>query len=135
MIHHDKLIRDTCNNLPLKIVKTSMDNIETKVFRKVNCLPPHWSSKTPKRYKRNAINIDLHRAKAISSDFEAETQIIIKKFLQAGYPRRFILSAINSFNNETGDDDILIPDWLFDPKPRITIFLPYSPKNEHFAKP
>ena len=120
--------------LDTEIINTGINKIETKVHRKTNCLPAHWSSKTPKRYKRNAINIDLHRAKSISSDFKAETEIIAKKFLSAGYPKRFIMSVKNNFNDKTDDHDVITPDWQFNPKPLITIFLPYSPENEVFAK-
>ena len=35
---------------------------ETSVSRKPNKMPVHWTSKVPKRYKRNAINGDLNRS-------------------------------------------------------------------------
>ena len=37
------------------------------------------NSKTPKRYKRNTINGDLHRSKRISSNFDEEIPLIKKK--------------------------------------------------------
>ena len=114
--------------LDTEIINTGNNKIETKVHRKLTSLPAHWSSKTPKRYKRNAINIDLHRAKLISSDFEEEIEIIFKKFLHAGYPKNFIKSVINSFNNKADDDEVIIPDWLFNPKPSIAIFYLTLPK-------
>ena len=33
----------------------------------------HWSSKVPFRYKKNAINGELHRAKKTSSNFQLDT--------------------------------------------------------------
>jgi len=45
---------------------------KTMVNRKETKLPIHWSSKIPKRYKRNSVLGDLHRAKRISSDFQTE---------------------------------------------------------------
>lgn len=63
-------------------------------------LPTHWSTKTPKRYKRNTINGNLHRAWMISSDFEAEVKIIKDKFKSAGYPEKFINSVIKSFREK-----------------------------------
>ena len=38
------------------------DAIRTEVKRNDRKLPVHWSSKVPKRYKRNAIISDLNRA-------------------------------------------------------------------------
>ena len=45
------------------IVNKDNGTCETRVYRKPNKLPPHWASKTPIRYKRNAITGDLHRVK------------------------------------------------------------------------
>ena len=44
----------------------------------------HWSSKVPFRYKKIAINSELHRAKEISSNFKSETARFKAKFLKAG---------------------------------------------------
>ena len=130
-------IKFTIEKHPKKFLDTEIviteEEIKTKVFRKPNNLPAHWSSKTPKRYKRNAINIDLHRAKSISSNFQEEIKVITNKFLLAGYPKRFITSVINDFNNKD-DNEVIIPDWLFNQKQFFMISLPYSPKNETFAK-
>ena len=62
-----------------------MENF-TKVYRKLNKLPVAWSSNIPKRYKRNAINGDLHRAKRIATDFDNEIVQIKEKFLAANFP-------------------------------------------------
>ena len=42
--------------------------------------PMHWSSKVSKKIKRNIITNDLHRAKKISSNFDAEMRDIPSKF-------------------------------------------------------
>jgi len=51
---------------PSKFLDTELiiDNgiVETKLFRKPTKLPVPWSSNIPNRYKRNAINGDLHRS-------------------------------------------------------------------------
>ena len=45
------------------------NQIKTQVFDKKFMYPVHWSSKVPFRYKRNAIDGELHRAQKISSNF------------------------------------------------------------------
>ena len=68
------------------------------VHRKAKKLPiQHWSSKTAKRYKRNAIFVDLQRAKRVSTNFEAEVSYIINKFRKDGYLLRFIYNIVNDF--------------------------------------
>ena len=52
--------------LDTKIVYSN-DVITTEVKRNERKLPVHWSSKLPKRYKRNAIISDLNRATRIAS--------------------------------------------------------------------
>ena len=53
--------------------------IETSAVVKESKIPNHWSSVVSKKYKRNAILGDLHRAHKISSNFELEKQCIKKK--------------------------------------------------------
>ena len=114
----------------------------TSVHVKPGKLPVFWNSKVPKRYKRNAINGELHRAKKIASDFEQETKRIKKKFVDVGFPSRFVDSVIRDFNTvpDDEDDDIIIPNWLFDEKDEkdekqvLTVRLPFCPKNEEIAK-
>ena len=48
----------------------------------------------PKRYKRNAIKGELHRAAKISSNFDTEISKIRMKYFNVGYPKRFIESVI-----------------------------------------
>ena len=50
------------------MIKNSVD--ETSVAVKESKIPNHWSSAVPKKYKRNAILGDLHRANKVWSNFE-----------------------------------------------------------------
>ena len=59
--------------------------------------PMHWSSKVPKKIKRNIVTNDLHRAKKIRTDFENEKKEISKKYKSAGYPKRFVESIVKNF--------------------------------------
>ena len=43
-------------------------------------LPVHWSSRVPKRYKRNDVTGYLHRSKIISTNFQMEINVIKCKF-------------------------------------------------------
>ena len=70
---------------------------ETKVYRTTTKLPVPWSSKIPKRYKRNAINTDLYCAKRIATNLDKELVIIKRKFLAVDYPHRVINRVINTF--------------------------------------
>ena len=92
----------------------------------------HWSSKVPFRYKKNAINGELHRARKISSNFQLETARIKAKFSKAGFPHKVIENIINNSNNT--DEELMIPRRLFDERKTIVINLPFSNKNEHFSK-
>ena len=53
-------------------------------YRKTKLTLP-WTSKTPKRYKLNTINGDLHPSKRISSNFDEGIPLTIEKFLKADY--------------------------------------------------
>ena len=68
-----------------------------KVYRENTKLPSPWTSKTPKCYKRNTVNGDLHRSKRISSNFQEEIPVIKKKFMEVDYPLSFINSVVNEF--------------------------------------
>ena len=76
-------------------------------------LPIPWSSKVPKRYKRNAIVGDLHRAKRIGSDFDQEIKNIKTKYRKAHFPQRYVDSIVQQFYEEqqkaTDPDSFLIP--------------------------
>ena len=70
--------------------------------------PTHLDSNIPKRYKRNAISVDLHWSKRISSNFDREVQIIKSKFKSAGYSLSFIANVIRSFKERNIDDQIKV---------------------------
>ena len=59
-------------------------SFSVKVFHKPNKYSLHWSSQTPRRYKRNAIICELHRALVISDDFEEEVTSIKDRYSRAG---------------------------------------------------
>ena len=80
--------------LDTRIIVDKKGVCATKVYRKPNKVPLHWFSKTPIRYKRNAIIGDLHRSKNISSYFKDEVELIRKKYVNAGFPVRFVNSVI-----------------------------------------
>ena len=99
---------------PSKILDTKLTNIngacKFNVHWKNTKLPPPWSSKTPKRYKRNTINGDLHLSKRILSNFDKEIPLIKDKFMKADYPLRFINSVVNEFEKgkECEDESFII---------------------------
>ena len=111
----------------------------TRVYRKPNKFPVHWSSQVPIRYKRNAIRGDLYRSSRISSCFEEEIKKIKEKYVLADFPERFINSVIRNFttpNNEQNCDDVpLIPPYFFEPPvPFILVDVPYCAENERMSK-
>ena len=81
------------------------------------------------------INADLYRAKRISSNFEIEKDITVKKFSKAGFPRRFTESVnlfILKFINRKYDekDEMIIPENFFDdPRRSVFVKLPYCTKK------
>ena len=96
-------IHFTIENNPEKCLDTKISfsgtQVVTEVVSKENKLPVHWQSNFPKRYKRNIINGELHRAKKISTDFDKELVNIKENFKNAGYPYRFVNSMIACFMN------------------------------------
>ena len=125
--------------------KISVENndIMTSVYKSENKLPTHWSSKVPKKYKRNAINAGLHRAKNIASNFHDEKIKINKKNSKAGFPSRFIDSVVRTYENhenrilmeENEYDEMIIPTNFFDlPKKFVSVSIPYRDKNENLSE-
>ena len=90
---------------------------EIQIYREETKIPTDWSLNIPKRYKRNAISVDLHWSKRIWSNYDTEVQIIKSKFKSVGYHLPFIDNVIRTFkeknivdqNNVTDDDEPLIP--------------------------
>ena len=74
----------------------------------------------------------MHRAKKIASNFDIEIKRIVKKYTAAGFPSRFVLSIMDNF--DSGKDNLIIPQWLFEERKAFTIHLPFSPSNESFVK-
>ena len=146
--YHPK-IKLTIEVSPKKFLDTSLDLnngiYNFKVHRKTTKQPTHWSSKIPKRYKRNVILGDLHRSFRISSDLNEEIKLISHKYDRADYPKRFVNSVIRQFQEKPNQhniddfDEYIIPPNFFDtPKPFILIELPFCETNEtkskHFLK-
>jgi len=118
--------------LDTKIIRNN-SSMSFKVHDNEMKIPVHWSSAIPKRYKRNAIKGDLHRANRISDILKEEKTRILSKYVAAGYPIRFIEAVIREFETNTHNDDLIIPNWLFDEektKKEIYIKLPFCEKNE-----
>ena len=82
------------------ITRKDKNTMSCMVYPKDSKLPFHWSSAVPKSYKRNIILGELHRAKRFSSNFNLELIRIRSKFVNSGYPTRFVESVINTFHAE-----------------------------------
>ena len=117
--------------LDTQIIKEN-NEIKIQVFVKKSMYPVHWSSKVSFRYKKNAIDGELHRAKKISLNFQSETTRVKAKFLKAGFPHNATEETINNFNNV--DVGFMVPRWLFDERKTSAINLPFSNKSKHFSK-
>lgn len=130
-------IKFTIEVSPTKFLDTKIkynETIETSVYRSEYKLPNHWKSRVPKRYKRNAINTDIHRAAKISSNFDNEKKLIKDKFQRAGFPPRFIDSVFRQYT-EKYEDEVIIPQNFFDEQKEknIKIEIPYCEKNEEIS--
>ena len=76
----------------------------------------------------------MHRAFKIASDFDVEVQTITQKYLEVEYPIGFIKSVINDFKNSKEEEQLIIPEWLFDQRKKVLFKLPYCPSNERDVK-
>ena len=61
-----------------------------------------------------------------------EIKRIVNKYTAAGFPGRFVHSILDNF--DSGKDNLIIPQWLFDERNAFTVHLPFSPSNESFVK-
>ena len=95
-------------------------------------IPTHWSTKIPKKLKRNIVTNDLHRAKRITTVFEEEVKVIKEKFQTASYPPRFVDSIVKNFEDQEKQNNR--DDQGEDEKPFILIRIPYCGKNEIISK-
>ena len=85
------------------------------------------------RYKRNAIIGELHRTKKIASNnFDMEIKGIVYKYTAARFPTIFVRSIINDF--DSGTDNLILHQCLFQERKVFTIHLPFSLSNESFVK-
>ena len=98
-------------------------------------LPMHWSSKVPKRIKRNIVTNDLHRAKKISSNFDMEIREIKEKYEKANYPKKFVESIVKTFNEKDNKSKEKSKDTKEQEKKQLVLIkVPYCEKNEKIAK-
>lgn len=114
---------------------TSTRTISVKVFHKPNKFPIHWSSQTPKRYKRNALTCELHRAFVISDCFDEEVTNIRNRYLHAGFPGGFVDGVIRDFKFTRLES--LIPKNFFETEteqPIVRVRLPFCKSNENLAR-
>ena len=131
-------LKFTCEVQPTKFLDTVMiqqsDNtFKTAVHRKIMKVAAHWSSKVPKKYKRNAIRSDLSRAARISSNFNEEKQIIHEKFSKVGFPKPFIDSVFRQYHDKKNpvNNDAETP---VDPPKKVTVEIPYCELNENASR-
>ena len=139
--YHPK-IKLTIEVNPEKFLDTNMKIINNSIITSVHFkeikLPIAWASKVPKRYKRNAVVGDLHRAKQISSNFDQGVVKIQSKYTKANYPPRYINSIIRKFHADqhklVNSESFLIPPGMFDEtkeKLCLLVEIPFCEKNEH----
>ena len=132
MNSHRPNIKLTVETNPTRFLDTSFcenldGSVTTKVFHKAGKLPTFWNSEMPKRYKRNNIQDDLHLAFKVASDFDAELQTILLRYLEFAYPIGLIKSAINDFKNSKEEEQLIIREWLFDQRKNVLFKLPFVP--------
>ena len=105
-----------------------------RVFHKPNKFPIHWSSQTPRRYKKNALLCELHRAFVISDNFDEEVIRIRSRYREAGFPQYFLNEIINDFTFSR--QQRIIPEKFFDDTdetPILRLRLPFCWKNENLT--
>ena len=98
-----KALRSYHKNTKLTIVISPIKfliHMLLKYIEKKQKIPAHWPSQTSKKYKRNSIKVDLHRAKKISTNFKEEVKSIRNKFMKAVFSLPFMNSMIKNFINQ-----------------------------------
>ena len=70
----------------------------------------------------------------IRSNDKITTQVYnkMRKYTATGFPSRFVYSIIDNF--DSGKNNLIIPQWLFDERKAFAIHLHFSPSNESFVK-
>ena len=98
--YHPNIKLTTDVNLS-KVLDAKITNIngayKLNAYWKNTKLPSPWCSKTPKRYKQNIINGDLHHSKRISTDLDEKISLIKEKFMKTDYQLCFNNSVVNEF--------------------------------------
>ena len=61
-----------------------------------------------------------------------EIKRIVNKYTATGFPSRFVYFVIDNF--DSGKNNLIIPQWLFDERKAFTIHLHFPPSNESFVK-
>ena len=61
-----------------------------------------------------------------------ELKRVRQKYRNAVFPLKFINETICNF--ERGDEEMVIPEWLFKERKTSSVRFPYSPANEKFSK-
>ena len=126
---------------PSKFSDTKFNNNDAaykfNVYPKNTTLPSPWTTKVPKRCKRNTVNCDLRHSKRILSNFDEDILMIKKKFMKADYLLRFINSVVNEFQKgkECGDETFIIPPNLLEmAKSFMFVEITYCELNEIKSK-
>ena len=128
-----RIIKLTLEENPTKFLDTHLTSRKNgsyffQVVNKSSKLPFHFSSQIPLQYKRSVITGELHRAKAIGSDFDHEKDRITAKFSRAGYPCKFLMSQFKKF--ELLKEELLIMPGFFDKRANVHVKITFFPKNE-----
>ena len=97
--------------------------IANTFFVKKSMFLVHQSSKVTFRYKKNAINGEVHRATKIASSFQSETARIKAKFLKAVFPSKVIENIFNNSNNV--GEELIIQRWFFYERKIVVINVPF----------
>ena len=90
-----------------------------------------WTSNIRVRYKRKAVIGELQRTKKIASNSDMEIKGIVYKYTAAQFPTRYVRSIINDF--DSGTDNLILHQCLFQERKVFTIHLPFSLSNESFV--
>ena len=136
-----KNIKLTIEIHPIRFLHTHLHDKDgtyvTKLYRKEAKILPHWSLQVSKRYKRNSIKVDLHRAKKISTNFQEEIKFIRNKFIKIDFPLPFFNSVIKDFNNQqkivqqNNKEELIFPSYFVEVKPAFLLLkLPYCEKKK-----
>ena len=118
---------DPTKCLDTEIIRSNR-KITIQVYNKIKKLCVHATSKIPVRYKRDAIIGELKRAKKTVSIFDIEIKRIVNKYTAAGFPSRFVRSIKDNF--DSGKDNLIMPQWLFEKRKAFANHLPFSLSNK-----